>query len=284
MKRQAMASGWDDARLVDVGGRQLAFRDEGQGSPTDVLEMGLGACGASFDSIAVRVAEFSRVVCYDHAGLARSDPAPRPRTITDLAANLQTLLRTAQIPPPYVLVGHSFGGLTVRRYQRLPPADVAGLVLIDAAHERQRMRLLAALPPEAPDEPPGVAQYRQALAARWADPMANDEGIDNIANSAIMRHCGPLGDLPLVVISRGRAQAPAELPANVVVRREQAWWQMQRDLAALSSQSVQMIADQSGHLMRQEQPDMVVDGIQQVLILVCTHDDQAPDAGSAGSA
>jgi len=284
METQAMATGWANARLVDIGGRRLAFREAGHGHPTVVLEMGLGAAGNSFDRIALRIAEFTRVVWYDHAGLGRSDPAPRPRTITDLAADLQTLLHTAQIPPPYVLVGHSLGGLTVRHYQHLYPADVAALVLIDAAHERQRMRLLAALPPEAPDEPPGVAQYRQAFGAHWADPMANDEGIDNIANSAIMQHCDPLGDLPLVVVSRGLAQTPAGLPADLVVRREQAWRRMQCDLAALSSRSVHMIAQRSGHLMHQEQPDMVVDGIQQVLKLVRKHEDQAPNAGSAGSA
>lgn len=275
-----MASGWDDARLVDVGGRRLAFREKGQGRPTVVLEMGLGAAGSSFDGIAQRIAEFTRVVWYDHAGLGRSDPAPKPRTITDLAADLQMLLHTAQLPPPYVLVGHSLGGLTVRHYQQLYPADVIALVLIDAAHEEQRTQLLAALPPESPDELPAVAQYRAALAAQWADPMANVEGIDNIANSAIMRHGGPLGDLPLVVVSRGRAQAPAELPADLVARREQVWRQMQCNLAALSSRSVHKVAERSGHLMHREQPDMVVDGIRQALALVRNYEDEAPDAGS----
>lgn len=277
MGTQHMFPGWDKARLIDVGGHRLAFRQAGQGRPTVVLEMGLGAAGCSYDVIAQRLAAFTHVVWYDHAGLGRSDPAPRPRTIADLAADLHALLYTAHIPPPYVLAGHSLGGLSVRYYQQRYPTDVVALVLIDAAHEEQRERLLAALPPEAPDELPGVAQYRTALAVQWADPMANDEGIDNIANSALMRPCGPLGDLPLVVISRGRPQAPAGLPADLVARREQAWQHMQRDLAALSSRCVHEIAEHSGHLMHKEQPDKVVDGIRRALALVWDHDGPRPD-------
>jgi pimeloyl-ACP methyl ester carboxylesterase len=271
---------WDTASSVDVGSYRLAFRQAGQGQPTVVLEMGLGAAGSSYDDIARRVAAFTRVAWYDRAGIGRSDPAPTPRTIADLAADLHALLHAAQIPPPYVLLGHSLGGLTVRYYRQQYPTDVVALVLIDAAHEEQRERLLAALPPEAPDEVSAVAQYRTALSTRWANPTANGEGIDNIANSALMRHCAPLSDLPLVVVSRGRAQAPAGLPSDLVTRREQAWRQVQCDLAALSSQSVHLIAEHSGHQINEEQPDMVVEGIRYALALVREHDDHASGDGT----
>jgi pimeloyl-ACP methyl ester carboxylesterase len=263
-----------------VGGYRLAFREKGQGLPTVVLEMGLGAAGSSYDDIARRIAAFTRVVWYDHAGIGGSDPAPMPRTIADLAADLHALLYGAQIPSPYVLVGHSLGGLMVRYYQQRYPTDVVALVLIDAAHEEQRA-LLAALPPEVPDELSAVAQYRAALSARWADPMANEEGIDNVANSTLMGHVAPLGDLPLVVVSRGRAQAPAGLPPELVTRREQVWRQMQCELAALSSRSVHVIAERSGHLIHKEQPEMVVEGIQHALALVGKHDDPGPDDATA---
>ena len=130
METLPMATEWDDSRLADVGGRRLAFREKGQGRPTVVLETGFGATGNSFDGIAKRIAEFIRVVWYDHAGLGRSDPAPRPRTVADPPLDLQALLHTAQIPPPYLLVGHSLGALTVRYYQQRYPTDVVALVLI----------------------------------------------------------------------------------------------------------------------------------------------------------
>jgi pimeloyl-ACP methyl ester carboxylesterase len=206
-------TGWDEANCADVGGYRLACRQAGQGVPTVVLEMGLGAAGSTYDHIAQTIAAGTRVVWYDRASVGRSDPAPfTPRTIADLAADLHALLQAAQIPSPYLLAGHSLGGLTVRYYQQRYPTDVVGLVLIDAAFEHQRERLLAALPVEAPDELPAVAEYRLALCVHWADPMANAEGIDNLANSALMRDCGPLGDLPLVVVSRGRAQARDGVP------------------------------------------------------------------------
>ena len=153
-----------------------------------------------------------------------------------------------------------------------------GLVLIDAAHEHQPERLLAALSVETPDELTAVAEYGRALCVHWADPMANAEGIDNLANSALMRDCGPLDDLPLVVVSRGRAQAPAGLPPDLVVRREQAWRHMQGDLAALSSRSTHLIAEHSGHLMNEDQPETVVEGIRHALALLQEHDDHADDA------
>jgi pimeloyl-ACP methyl ester carboxylesterase len=261
------SAAWRAARRIDIGGRRLALRAMGRGQPAVVLEMGLGADGSFFDPIAQRMAAYTRVVWYDHAGLGRSDPAPTPRTIADLAADLHALLRAAQIPLPYVLAGHSLGGLTVRFYQHQYPAEVAALVLIESAHEAQRERLLAALPPESGDEPPAVARYRHALLVNWADPTDNDERIDNLANTALLRDCAPLGRLPLVVVSRGRADAPAGFPPALVADRERAWRRMQCDLAALSSQSTHLIAERSGHLVNRDQPELVVEGIRQAVEL-----------------
>jgi pimeloyl-ACP methyl ester carboxylesterase len=275
MGREHELGGWDEPTLFDVGGYRLALRQAGRRQPTVVLEMGLGAAGSFYDDIAERVSEFTRVTWYDHAGLGRSDPAPKPRTIADLAADLHALLHAAQIAAPYVLVGHSLGGLTVRYYQHQHPAEVAALVLIDSAHEEQRERLLAALPPEAAGgDPPEVARYRTALRSSWEDPTSNDEGIDNIANSALMRRCASLGDVPLVVVSRGQAQAHTGLPSELVARREQTWRQMQCELALLSSRSVHLIAESSGHLVNEEQPEMVVEAVRQAVALTQEHEDR----------
>jgi pimeloyl-ACP methyl ester carboxylesterase len=268
------------ARLVDVGGYRLALRQAGRGEPTVVLEMGLGAAGDFVDEIARQVAEFTRVVWYDRAGLGRSDPAPTPapRTVADLAADLHRLLHVAQIPAPYVLAGHSMGGLTARYYRQHHSSDIAALVLIESTHEEQRERLLAALPADVGDELLAVAQYRHALRVSWTDPKANAEQIDNLANSRLMRQCTRLDRLPLVVVSRGQAQAPAGLPPDLVARRERAWRELQCELAALSSRSVHLIAEHSGHLVNQDQPEMVVQGIRQALALVRVARDDTADA------
>jgi pimeloyl-ACP methyl ester carboxylesterase len=173
------------------------------------------------------------------------------------------------------LVGHSLGGLTVRYCHQQHRREVAALVLIDAAHEEQRERLVAALPPETADELSALAQYRRALCVDWADPTANREGIDNIANSVLMRRCTHLDGLPLVVLSRGRAQAPVGLSPALVTSRERAWRQMQCDLAALSSCSVHLIAARSGHLINQDEPEVVVDGIRRALVLAREREDHS---------
>jgi pimeloyl-ACP methyl ester carboxylesterase len=267
MSMEHGAVGWSEARLFDVGGRRMALYEAGQGTPAVVLEMGLGMGGGYFEDIARSVSAFARVVWYDRAGLGQSDPEPKPRTIADLAGDLHKLLHAAQIPVPYVLAGHSMGGITARFYQRRYPAEVAALVLIDSAHEAQRERFLAVLPPETPGEPPAVAQYRAALRSAWADPMANSEGIDNIANTVLMGHRADLGDLPLVVLSRGRGQASDGFPTALAEEKERAWREMQCELASLSSRSAHLIAERSGHLINQDEPEMVVEAIRQALAL-----------------
>lgn len=261
--------GASEPMLIDVGGCRLAVRVAGQGVPAVVIEPGLGAEAREYDAVARELARETRVVWYDHAGMGRSDVAPaRVRTVADLARDLHALLAGARIPPPYVLAGHSLGGLTARYYQHCYPAEVAALVLIDSAHEEQRERLLAALPPEAPDEHPAISQMRHVLSVLWNDPAANPEGIDNAADTDVMRNCGDLGDLPLVVLSRGRPTAqPDGYPTEVTERRERAWQQMQRELAALSAASFHLTAAHSGHDINRDEPAAVIAAIRRALAL-----------------
>ena len=252
---------------VRIGARRLVGRVSGAGEPTVVLETGLGAAGASYEDIARRVVAFTRVVSYDRAGLGGSDPAPKPRTVDDIVADLHLLLHGAHIPGPYALVGHSLGGLTVRLYRERYPAEVAAMVLVDAAHEDQQQRFLALLPSESANELAELARLRHAWSVEWLDPAANDEGIDNVANSAIMRVCGTLGATPLLVISRGRPDRDAtKYPAGFVESVEQAWQRMQLELARLSSNSQRVIASRSGHVVNRDAPEVIVAGIRQAVM------------------
>lgn len=256
-------------RLINIGERRLAVSNKGRGQPTVVLEMGLGAAGSVFNEIAERLAVLTHVVWYDRAGLGYSDPAPTPRTIQDIARDLHALLLHASIPGPYVLVGHSMGGLTVRFYREHYPEEVAGMVLLDASHEEQRERLLATLPPEQEDELSHLAHLRHILSTRWNDPNKNEEKFDHRANSALMRHCHSLDDLPLMVISRGHSDRdPAKFPPGVVEEIELTWLQMQRELARLSSKSQHMRAEKSGHMLNRDVPDLVVEAICQVVLQI----------------
>ncbi|HTM50879.1 MAG TPA: alpha/beta hydrolase [Bryobacteraceae bacterium] len=118
-------------RLVDIGGRRLHLQESGAGSPVVVLEAGIAATSLSWRTIQEQIAGFTRVVSYDRSGLGWSDPAVSRLTLAGLAGDLRALLTAAALPPPYILVAHSFGAFVVRAYSERYPEEIAGLVLVD---------------------------------------------------------------------------------------------------------------------------------------------------------
>ena len=119
-------------QLVDVGGHRMHLRCTGSGSPTVVLEPGAGAMSASLGWITPAVAAETRVCVYDRAGRGWSEPAGTPQDGTQVATDLHTLLHRADVPEPYVLAGHSFGGLYALTFAARYPDEVAGMVLVDS--------------------------------------------------------------------------------------------------------------------------------------------------------
>ena len=137
--RRPLASG----RMVDAGGHQVHLVTEGesQPGPTVVLECGIaGPTSASWAWVRRGVERFAPVVAYDRAGLGRSEPGPLPRDGRTIARELRAALANAGIAPPYVFVGHSFGGLIARIFTAEFPADVVGVVLVDSTHPQQLRR------------------------------------------------------------------------------------------------------------------------------------------------
>jgi len=138
---------WRDARamplrgrLVDVGGHRLRILESGAGmpGPTVVLECGIGgATAASWGWVQHGVERFAPVVAYDRAGLGFSDPGPMPRDGRRLVEELHALLRASGHAPPYIFVGHSYGGLLARLFADRWPDEIAGVVLVDSSHPRQ---------------------------------------------------------------------------------------------------------------------------------------------------
>jgi pimeloyl-ACP methyl ester carboxylesterase len=122
-------------KLVDIGGYRLHLNCTGKSGPTIVLIAGAGDFSFDWGLVQRDVTRFARVCSYDRAGLAWSDPGPTPRTMRQDAHELQLLLRAARIKAPYVLVGHSIGGLIARVYAEQYPGEVAGMVLVDSTHE-----------------------------------------------------------------------------------------------------------------------------------------------------
>lgn len=226
-------------RLVDVGGYQLDIWCTGSGSPTVVLEPGLGQSASAMARwIGPSVADTTRICVYDQAGHGRSDAAPG-KTV-DAARDLNVLLQRAGIPGPYVMAGHSRGGLFVLDYTHRYPEQVAGVVLLDSMHPRQSNAfarvdpLMAVVPTLART---GLA--RLLLDAKDGEPVqqARQLARDVTDLPAAMNRASKLtslGDRRLAVITAGEGS-------------QKGWREQQDQLAALSSNSNHRIVAGSTH-------------------------------------
>jgi pimeloyl-ACP methyl ester carboxylesterase len=238
----------DEVEVMDVavGDRQLSMHCEGTGSPTVLLESGLLDTWTVWWEVQPGVAEFTRVCSY-----TRAEPQDgETRTGQQFADDLCGLVKNAGVEGPYVLVGHSIGGYFARVYADQYPDEVVGMVLVDSSHEDQRERYAGVMPEE---------MYQEILEFEAERP----EGIDFAESAAQVKATSGLGDLPLVVLSAHEATDP-DMPAEVAERLDEVWLGMQAELASLSSDSTHIIAEESGHNIHVDQPELVIDAIQQV--------------------
>lgn len=288
-------------RLIDIGGHRLHLYCVGQGSPTVVLEAAAPGWSLYWSTVQPEVAQVTRVCTYDRAGLGWSDRGPLPRTGRRLAHELHRLLERGGIPGPYILVGHSLGGLITRLYREDHPRDVVGMILVDAGHESEMRqaefrsftnagksklpviramtmlgipRLMALndqLPPLLTGQEAKVpAEIRPMLRAGWLRTgyfaTLSDESDALIETLEQVRHSGSLGDLPLVVISATGPVWWPDMPGQVnPAKFRKMWLELQQELTKLSSNSRQVFADQSSHFVQFDQPEIVIDAIRRMV-------------------
>ncbi len=268
-------------QMIDMGSYRLHLNCTGTGSPVVVIDAGLGDWSTMWSLVQPEVAKTTRVCTYDRAGSGWSEAGPLPRNAETFARELHTLLAKGNIPGPYVLVGHSMGGFTMRVFAHDFPADVAGLVLIESMSPEQMTSAPTTNP--TPTTTPSSGVSIPALIARVGIirllaqplglevPLAPDATKAHVAFSVTPRSVQAFLDESEGMVYSG-AQAKAvttlgDLPLIVLTARlntQQNWQTQQADLLQLSSHSQQLFAEKSGHNIELEQPDAAVEAIAQM--------------------
>lgn len=272
-------------KLVNVDGLTMHINCTGDGSPAVILDSGLGDSYVSWRKVQPEIAKLTRVCSYDRAGLGYSNSTSEPRTSKVIAEQLHALLQAAQIPPPYILVGHSMGGYDVRVYASLYRHDVIGMVLVDASHPDQENRL----PPElkgmegnwlreaefleytTPFGIPrllGFCDENPVVRAADCNFQTAREAVAELqafnTSAAQAAASGSLGDMPLAVLSHDPAKPSSEFPPDLNKTVNQAWDKMQDELAHLSTRGTRTIAKNSGHYIQSDRPDVVIEAVRNV--------------------
>lgn len=288
-------------QMIDIGGHRLHLYCLGIGSPTVLLEATAPGWSLYWSNVQPQLARTTRVCAYDRAGLGWSERGPLPRTGLRMAKELHRLLERAGIRGPYILVGHSLGGLVARLYQHDYPQDVVGMVLVDAGHELEMRqaefrlfanagksmlpairaltmvgitRLMASydrLPPLLMEQEEKVsAELRPMLRAGWLRTgyysTLTNESDGLIETLEQVRRSGSLGNLPLVVITATGPIWWPEMPSEVnPVKFKKMWLELQQHLTTLSTNSRQVFADQSSHFIPFDQPELVSNAVRELV-------------------
>lgn len=271
-------------QLIDIGGYRLHINCTGMGSPTVIIDAGWGNWSLVWSQVQRDVAKTTRVCSYDRAGMGYSEAGPLPRDAEHMAVELHALLEQAGIAGPYVLVGHSLGGLPIRIFAHNYSTEVSGVVLIDSMSPRQSTEHTTVAPEQASEASGGIIPTvlaRIGLVRILAGPLGiigdvpadiqaqvtaftviprgiqawADEGASIAASLAQADAIKTLGDVPLTVLTAG-------------LNDHTDWQAMQVELLQLSSNSRQIVVENSGHGIQIEQPQAAVSAIVDMVLAV----------------
>lgn len=278
--------------LVEVDGRRSHLHCTGEGAPTVILEAGLDAAGSHvWVSVQPHIAAVTRVCSYDRAGILWSQARSEPRDALRITDELHALLEAGSESPPYVLVGHSLGGLLSRVYAERHPSDVVGLVFVDASHPEQMerlpteavdlmsagppralvtvlaatgvLRLLDPTSPDLPDEARDVV--RSFLPTSLRGMLGERDALDAILAQAA--DTGTLGERPVVVLTAGSDEEYVQAGLSDAVRADlrETWLVLQAELAGLSSNASHRVVADAGHYVQWDDPGAVVAAVLDVV-------------------
>jgi pimeloyl-ACP methyl ester carboxylesterase len=254
-----------DVRTVTVNGRAMRVSVAGleqrpAGEPILILEAGAGAGLDEWSTATLKLAKLAPVLAYDRHGIGQSEPDTQPRTIRRVATALHDLLQTMPVAPPYVLVGHSWGGILIRGFSELYGHEVAELVYIEAMDvETTRQELADALPAqrnEAPTIPTIPPDTPAGLRAEYENLQQNMR-----TDFAEARGLRPTSSVPVAVVIAappGRLKHPGEVLMQLQIKHQAKW-------ALNSSNGLLIVSGAVGHNVAKENPSLVVQAVRHVL-------------------
>ncbi|MCG8325192.1 MAG: alpha/beta hydrolase [Thiotrichales bacterium] len=285
-------------RMIDMGTFHMHIHCQGEGSPVVILESGLGGFSLDWYEIQNNLSQSIRVCAYDRAGYGWSEPGPSPRVTDQLVEELEELLIRADIQPPYVLAGHSYGGFNVQYFAKLNPDKVVGMALIEGSHPDQANRI-----PDIPSHrersrnsnhitttfdvstlknyPPEIRHRAGMILTSMKSVLTQRREFLYFNQSGVQAgQGGSLPDIPLLVMTRGKRVWPDNPYGDNL---ERIWMQMQREFLSLTADSWQIIATRSGHLIHLQEPELVIDSIRFLLRKVCQRQQIAANAAASAA-
>lgn len=243
---------------ISVGNYQVQMASAGSGRYTVIFESGFGTGMGTWRKVAPEVAKSARVVTYSRAGHGTSDARPEARTLLQSSQELDQLISASKLNPPFILVGHSYGGLLARAFAARHPDQVAGMVLVDPADERfnPALRKLDAARAAADDK-----QFAAIVPAKFQPELQQLQPVLDSGNFPV---AGKLPDVPVVVLtSVKQADKPEfflETPEAVAIKRG-----LHADFLRQFSNGSQVTTDKSGHNIQMEQPELVIAAVETVI-------------------
>ena len=245
-------------RMVVFDDYQLHIKETGQGQPTVIIEAGLGSGLDSYDTLQTALSKLTKVLSYDRPGLGTSSKSPNPRTLPVYINELKLLLDTEKIHPPYILVGHSLGGLLVRYYAHRFPEEIVGLVLIDSIHEDWFEYIRTAHSDEE------VEKFNRGIDPNQATGVIKEEWEQFEYNCELIRGIGIPRHIPTRIITATQygkdQQALGYYPEDMIV-----WAKMQAGIMKNVEDARQIITDKSGHSVHLTEPELIINAIKELI-------------------
>lgn len=250
---------------IFLNGRRFAYELQGTGKVSVLLETGFGAEASEWQVVADEIAHRAPVFLYDRLGRGASDPPPGSRTSLEIHHELCALLEATGVRPPFVLVGHSFGGLLMRLFAAGRQSDVDGLVLVESMHSRQFEELGPKFPRPSAGEAGELTRMRQFWQHGWKNTESTPELIDLPLSLLSDSKRIDLGEVPLHIITAAAFRNAPFLPDNTKERLQTIWDCLQADLPVVSKKVTRTHLSKSDHFVQRDAPGSIIEAIEPLL-------------------